>query len=84
MQPKQWAESPGPAAGEGYWRKWTGTRRWYAAQDKGAWDRDFKQAEERAEQLQQPEPPPLVQPQPHPGAPSEVFARLRSRLEHLG
>ncbi|MHA7301452.1 hypothetical protein [Pseudarthrobacter sp. MDT1-22] len=81
--PKPWAESPGPAAGGGYWRKWTGTRRWYAAQDKGAWVRDFQEAEERAEQQQQqPEPPPLVQ--PHPAAPSEVFARLRSRLEQLG
>jgi hypothetical protein len=68
----------------GYWQKWDGTYKWVVAQDKNAWDREFKAAEERAEppRVAQPVPPP-VQPKPQPAAPSEVFAKLRSRLGQL-
>lgn len=53
------------------WRKWDGTRKWVVAQDKAAWDRDFREAEEWAE-LQA------------PATSEDVFARLRTRLGNLG
>lgn len=65
----------------GYWQKWDGTYKWVVAQDKNAWDREFKAAEERAEPPRLVQPKPL--PQPLPAAPSEVFAKLRSRLGQL-
>jgi hypothetical protein len=77
----------------GYWKKWDGTRKWAVAQDKNDWDRMFKATEEQAPEpprVARPVPPPVrpkPQPQPKPAEPrpepAEVFARLRSRLDHL-
>lgn len=54
------------------WPRWDGTHKWVTAQDKKAWDRDFDEAEARA--WQQPQPAPTEE---------DVFARLRSELQHL-
>jgi len=86
-QPLPRAKPRGPDTA-GYWQKWDGTYKWVVAQDKNAWDREFKAAEERAEppRVVQPVPPPVQPkplPQPQPAAPSEVFAKLRSRLGQL-
>ncbi|WP_223984724.1 hypothetical protein [Arthrobacter sp. NicSoilB8] len=42
---RQQIEAAGPVVEP----KWTGTYRWRVGQDKKAWDRDFKEAEQLAE-----------------------------------
>ncbi|WP_190987377.1 hypothetical protein [Pseudarthrobacter sulfonivorans] len=62
-------QGPDPAE---YLQKWDAPHKRFVVQDKNAWDREFKAAEEGTE------PPPV-----QPTATSEVLAKLSSRLGQL-
>ena len=79
-----------PAASPSYLRRWNLNRRWWVVSEKAAWKEDFENLLRAAPIPPAPEPAPASVPRPaaaQPSAPaadaSEVFRKLRERLDSL-